>query len=122
MSSERMLPRDIPELKKRSQGVADARNLQLTVPFRRLVGRLEALVWEEGEAWTLVAGSEDDHVALDFFFTSWSLFGHALRAVVEEDAVLGEADDVAAEPFCSVRPDLVKNIGVYHGCLGEEAL
>jgi len=81
---------------------------------------LEALVWQKKEAWALVACSEDDHVALDFFFTTWSAFGHALRAVVEEDAVLGKANNVAAEPFCSVRTNLVEDVGVHHGCLGEE--
>lgn len=81
---------------------------------------MEALVWQKREAWALVACSEDDHVALDFFFTTWSAFGHALRALVEEDAVLGKANNVAAEPFCSVRTNLVEDVGVHHGCLGEE--
>lgn len=94
---------------------------RLTVPIWRLVGWLEALVREKGKAWALVACSEDDHVALNFFFATWSALRNALRAVVEENAVFGEAHNVSAEPFCSMRTDLVEDVGVYHRCLGEEA-
>ena len=41
--------------------------------------------------------------------------------MVEEDAILSKAKDVASKPFCSMGADLVEDVGVNHGCFGEES-
>ena len=41
--------------------------------------------------------------------------------MIEPDSCFGEADDVPAEPFCFAGADLMEDVGVYHGCSGEEA-
>ena len=93
----------------------------LQVPTGRLVVLLEAVVGEEGEAWALVAGCHDAHVALDVHGFARPAFGHALRAVVEHDAGFGEVLDVAAQPVGFAGSDLVEHGVVYHWGFGEDA-
>ena len=42
--------------------------------------------------------------------------------MVEPDTCFGEADDVAAKPFCFACADLMEDVRVHHGCSGEETL
>ena len=62
-----------------------------------------------------------DHVSFDEFFATRSAFRNAFGSVVESDTCFGEADDVASKPFCFAGADLMEDVGVYHGCFGEEA-
>lgn len=94
----------------------------LEVPVGRGIWVREDVVGEEGQTGTVEARRHDDHVALNFHFTPGAAFGHAFRAAVESDAVFGEADDVAAQPFGMAFADLVEDVRIHHRRAGEEPL
>ena len=61
------------------------------------------------------------HVSFNEFFATRSPFRNALGSVVEAYSCFSETDYVPAKPFCFAGADLMEDIGVYHGCFGEEA-
>lgn len=109
----------------RAVGGANAyvlRGEDLEVPFGRFEGGLEYLVGQEGEAGALVSRGHDYHVARNLFFPPRAILRDAGSAVIEADAALCEAEDVAAEPLGFFVTDLLEDVGVYHGRSREKAV
>ena len=67
-------------------------------------------------------GRHDDHVAFNFLLPPGAAFRHALRATVEPDAVLSEADNIAAQPLGMAFADLAKEIRIHHRRPREQPL
>lgn len=86
----------------------------LQIPVGRGIGVLKNLLREKIKTGTLEAGRHDDHVALDFLLAPRPAFGHAFRAAVEPNAVFGDADNIATQPFGVALADLVEDIRVDH--------
>lgn len=97
------------------------RRERLEVPIGRAVGVLEAVVWEERQRGALESGGHDDNVGVHHEVFAGTALRDALRAVVHVDAVFGEALNVAADPLRLAIAQLLHNVRVDHGRVGEEA-
>ncbi len=108
----------------RAVGGADirpARREDLQVPARRRIRVLKAVVRQEGQTRTLVTRRQDAEVALDELLGAGPALGHALRAPVEKNPIVDEADDVASQPAGPAGSDEFQHVRVHHGRLLEDA-
>lgn len=112
--------RDVGAVDGRQRRVRRRESLQ--VPVRGAVGCLEAVVRQEGQARAFEAGSENDNVCVDNFVLAGTAFGNTGLATVDVNAVLREALNVAADPVGLAVAELLHNVRVDHGGVGEEAL
>lgn len=93
----------------------------LEVPVGRAVRLDKAVVGQERKTGPLEARGEHDDVRVDKLLVAGPALGHALRAVVDVHAALVDALDVAADPLGLAVAQLLHNVRVDHGGVGEEA-